>query len=141
MSVSIKITGLDELEKNLQQMGDEVAAKNMVSAVHNAAGIVEKEAKANLMVAGAIRTGTLFRAIRRKKVIYPQTGTIVIVVGVSKGVSGYDSKGNKVIPWRYAHFVEKSSNFLENAKNSTAEEVKKRIVASLQRKLKKFLKT
>jgi HK97 gp10 family phage protein len=140
MSINIKITGLAELESNLLQMGESVAAKNLVSSAYNAASIIEKEAKANLIVDGSIRTGTLYRSIKRKKVIYPSTGTVVIVVGVSKGVSGYDSKGKRVVPTKYAHLVEKANSFMERAKNSTKEQVRSKLIGSLQRKLDKFLK-
>src|SRR5574343_620860 len=136
MSLSIKIDGMADFERRLTSLGNEMAAKVILSTAYTSAKVVENEIKANLIADGSIDTGTLYRSIYRKKIIYGD-GVVVIVIGPRKGMIGYDKQGNRRIPSKYGHLVEKHTSFMSRAVQATGDEVRKKMAASLERKIKK----
>ena len=138
--ISIKVTGLAELENKLMAMSQEMAAKNIVSSAYSCNKKIEDAAKSNINSAGLVDTGLLLSSIKRKKIIYGNRGIVVIVTGVSKGVSGVDRKGRKRVPFRYANILEPRHHFVANAARDNKETVVGAFVKSLERKIKKFTK-
>lgn len=137
MQVDVKITGMDECMKRLQLLGQEFAAKNLISAAYNAMSPMEKRAENLLVSKGAIRTGLLKKSIARKKIIRPADSSVSILLGVNKSVKGTDAKGRKVWPVKYAHLVESRKPFLREAYDATAADTIKRYISVLERKLTK----
>jgi hypothetical protein len=138
VDVKIKVEGLSELEKQLNVMGQELAAKSIVSAAFNANKIVQDTAKQNLISAGAYDTGALYRSISRKRIIYDQTGTVVIVTGVNSKVKEVDANGNVRWPVKYAHLVEKQKPFMREAYEKTNSTVVDRFKTFLKNKIDTF---
>lgn len=136
----IRIEGLDELEKKLLKLGQETGARALVSSAYSANKKIQDSVKATLASDGSVDTGLLKKSIRRKKVIYADDDTVLIITGVSRNVRGTDADGSPRVPWRYAHIVQKFTKFMtrgmESAKMETISQFKK----SLERKIKKYTK-
>jgi hypothetical protein len=139
-SVQIKIEGLAELDKKLQGMQQEFAAKSIVSAAYSANKIVQDAAVSNIQNNGLVDTGLLAKSIARKKLIYEKDGTVVIITGVNKNVKGVDGKGKPRVPWRYANVLEPKYNFMKNAMESNAQNVTDKFVKVLASRIKKYTK-
>lgn len=139
-NIRIKIEGLADLERRLAAMGQEVAAKNLVSTAFAANKQVVDAIKARITANQSVETGLLRDSIKRKKIVYGNSGTVVIVTGVDKAVKGVDSKGKPRVPFRYAHIVEKRNPFMVPAFDSVKQAVIDEFVAKLTRKIKKFEK-
>jgi hypothetical protein len=139
-SVQIKVTGLQELETKLLQMGQELAAKNIVPAAYSENKKVVDAAKSNIVSGGLVDTGLLHNSITRKKIIYGKDGKVVIITGINKSVKGVDKKGRPRVPWRYANVLEPKFHFMEKAQESTKDAVVNGFVSNLEKRIKKFLK-
>jgi hypothetical protein len=138
--VKIDIKGLANLQLTLDKMQEDMAAKNIVASAYSANKLMEEAIKANISSDGLIDTGLLQKSIARKKVIYAQDATVVIITGINKNVRGVDSKGNARVPWRYANVLEPKYGFVKDAFDTVKQEVVDRFVKSLKAKVKKFEK-
>jgi len=138
--VEIKITGLEELDKKLQGMSQEFAAKSIVGAAYTANKEVVDAIRSNLQSDGLVDTGLLNKSITRKKLIYPKDSTVVIMTGVSKSVKGTDKRGRPRVPWRYANILEARYNFTKNAFEGVKQNVIDKFVKSLASRIKRFEK-
>ena len=139
-NVTVKIEGLDELQRKLKALGDEFAAKALVGAAFSANKVLQDAAKENIVSAGAYDTGLLYKSIRRKKIVYDQSGTIVIMTGVDKNVKGEDADGRTRIPSRYAHLVHEHKPFMQDAYDKTKQAVVDAFVNHLKQKIAKHVK-
>jgi len=140
MAVEIKITGLQELDKKLQAMGQDMAAKSIVGAAYTANKEVVNAIRSNITSNGLVDTGLLEKSITRKKIIYPKDSTVVIMTGVSKSVKGVDKKGKPRVPWRYANILEARYNFTKNAFEGVKQNVVDKFTRSLASRIKRFEK-
>jgi hypothetical protein len=138
---TVKITGMEDLEKKLLAIGQDFAAKSLVSAAMTANKPLEDNIRTMIAANDSIDTGTLYSSIARKRKVYDKSGTIVVITGVSTGVIGYDAKGNVRIPAKYAHLVEKHKSFMKTAYDVTKETVVEKFVESLRRKIDRYNKT
>lgn len=139
-SVEIKITGLAELETKLMQMGQDLAAKSIVSTAYAENKKVADAAKANIIANGLVDTGLLQNSITRKRIVYAKDGRVVIITGVNKKIRGVDRKGKSRVPWRYANVLEPRYDFMKAAQANTKDAVVNGFVANLERRIKKYLK-
>lgn len=139
-AVSIQIKGLQELDKKLQSISQEFAARSIVSAAYSANKIVVDAAIGNIQSNGLVDTGLLQSSIKRKKLIYEKDGTVVIITGVSKNVRGTDRNGRPRVPWRYANVLEPRYKFMEDAMQNNAQILTDKFVKTLESRLKKYLK-
>ncbi len=140
MAVEIKITGLQELDKKLQAMSQDMAAKSIVAAAYTANKEVVDAIKSNITSNGLVDTGLLEKSITRKKIIYPKDSTVVIMTGVSKGVKGVDKQGKPRVPWRYANILEARYNFTKNAFEGVKQNGVDKFTRSLASRIKRFEK-
>lgn len=138
--VEIKISGLEELDKKLQGMSQEFAAKSIVGAAYTANKEVVDAIRSNIISDGLVDTGLLGKSITRKKIIYPKDSTVVIMTGVSKSVKGVDKQGRARVPWRYASILENRYNFTKNAFEGIKQNVVDKFIKSLQSRIKRFEK-
>jgi hypothetical protein len=139
-AVSIQIKGLEELDKKLQSISQEFAARSIVSAAYSANKIVVDAAIGNIQSNGLVDTGLLQSSIKRKKLIYEKDGTVVIITGVSKNVRGTDRNGKPRVPWRYANVLEPRYKFMEDAMQNNAQILTDKFVKALESRLKKYTK-
>jgi hypothetical protein len=139
-AVSIQIKGLQELDKKLQSISQEFAARSIVSAAYSANKIVVDAAIGNIQSNGLVDTGLLQSSIKRKKLIYEKDGTVVIITGVSKNVRGTDRNGRPRVPWRYANVLEPRYKFMEDAMQNNAQILTDKFVKALESRLKKYTK-
>jgi|LakMenEpi03Aug12_release.lakeMendotaPanAssembly.Ray.scaffolds.fasta_scaffold329373_3 hypothetical protein len=139
-AVSIQIKGLEELDKKLQSISQEFAARSIVSAAYSANKIVVDAAIGNIQSNGLVDTGLLQSSIKRKKLIYEKDGTVVIITGVSKNVRGTDRNGRPRVPWRYANVLEPRYKFMEDAMQNNAQILTDKFVKALESRLKKYTK-
>lgn len=137
-NIELKITGLEELDKKLQSMKQEFAAKSIVSAAYSANKAVVDQAISNIQNDGLVDTGLLMKSITRKKIIYDKDGRVVIITGVNKNVRGTDKKGRSRVPWRYANVLEPKYNFMKKAMNMQKQEVIDKFVSALANRIKKY---
>lgn len=70
--MTVEITGLAELKKNLGRLHEDLAGKAAQSAVAGAAALVKKEAKRNARVQGLKDTGDLIENIVAKRLKTPR---------------------------------------------------------------------
>lgn len=138
VDVKIKVEGLSELEKQLSVMGQELAAKSIVAGAFNANKIVQDTAKSNIVSAGAYDTGALYRSIKRKRIVYDKSGTVVIITGVDSKVKETDADGKLRWPTKYAHLVERQKPFMSDAYEKTKIVVIERFKSFLQKRIDKF---
>lgn len=139
-AVSIQIKGLEELDKKLQSISQDFAARSIVSAAYSANKIVVDAAIGNIQSNGLVDTGLLQSSIKRKKLIYEKDGTVVIITGVSKNVRGTDRNGRPRVPWRYANVLEPRYKFMEDAMQNNAQILTDKFVKALESRLKKYTK-
>jgi hypothetical protein len=139
-NVSIQIKGLEELDKKLQSISQEYAARSIVSAAYSSNKIVVDAAISNIQSNGLVDTGLLQSSIKRKKLIYERDGTVVILTGVSKNVRGTDRNGKARVPWRYANVLEPRYKFMQDAMENNAQALTDKFVKTLESRLKKYLK-
>jgi len=139
-SVKIEIRGLAELQKKLDAMSEEFAAKSIVGSAYTSNKVMVDAIKNEISSQGLVDTGLLQSSITRKKLIYPKDGTAVIITGVNKRVKGVDKRGRPRVPWRYANVLEPKYHFVENAANAVKQTVIDKFVQSLKNKIKKFEK-
>lgn len=140
VSVKIDVKGLPELQAKLAALGNEFAAKSIISSAYTAMRPVVESAKANIVSDGLVDTGLLHNSISRKKVIYPKDGTVVVLVGVNKGVKGTDKRGNPRVPWRYAPILENKYGFMSKALEQNRDGVVQNFVAALERRIRRHTK-
>jgi hypothetical protein len=138
--VSINIRGLEELQKKLDKMGQEFAAKSIVASAYSANKKMEDSIKEAIQNDGLVDTGLLQSSITRKKIIYPKDGVVLIITGVNKRVRGVDRQGRPRVPWRYANVLEPKYNFTRDGAEAARQSVVDSFVSSLQRKIKKYEK-
>jgi len=136
--VTVKVEGLDELERKLLALGQEMGAKALVEGSYGAAKVIQDKMKENIVSAGAYDTGLLYKSISRKRVIYAKDGTVSIITGVSKATKGVDKDGKLRVPWRYAHLVEANKPFAKDAGESTRKTVVARFTEVLLKKIKRY---
>jgi hypothetical protein len=138
--VSINIRGLEELQKKLDKMSQEFAAKSIVASAYSANKKMEDSIKEAIQNDGLVDTGLLQSSITRKKIIYPKDGVVLIITGVNKRVRGVDRQGRPRVPWRYANVLEAKYNFTRDGAEAARQSVVDSFVSSLQRKIKKYEK-
>lgn len=140
-TTTVKVEGLAELEQKLLAMGQEMGAKAIVAGAYNTAGIIQTRMKSNILSAGLYDSGTLYKAVTRKRIIYDKDGTVVVITGISKNVRGVDDKGHPRVPWRYAPIIEKKyAPFAQDAYEATKDQVVGHFTSYLENKLKRFTK-
>lgn len=137
-SFTFKIDGLQELQDRLAQMGDEIAAKNIVSSAFNANKIMVEAVRDKIESNGSVDTGLLRDSISRKRLIYDKDGVVVILTGVNKATKGVDKYGKPRVPWRYAHIVEKEKPFMRPAFESVKQQVLDEFIVNMLKKVKRF---
>jgi len=139
-SITTKIDGLEDLERRLIGMGQVAAAKAIVGGAFNVNRLTVNAIQAQLESNGSIDTGLLKDSIKRKKIVYDKSGTVVIITGVSKSVKGVDSRGKPRVPWRYAHVVESKKPFMKQGFDSVKQQVIDEFIIYLLKKIKRFEK-
>lgn len=139
-SIQLKISGLEELDKKLQDMKQEFAAKSIVSAAYSANKVVVDQAVSNIETEGLVDTGLLKKSISRKKLIYDKDGRVVILTGVNKNTRGTDKNGKPRIPHKYANVLEPKYHFMKNALLQTKQQVVDNFVNALASRIKKYSK-
>lgn len=139
-AVKIDIKGLEELDRKLQGMKQEFAARSIVSAAYSANKVVQDQAISNIQSNGLVDTGLLQKSIARKKIIYDKDGVVVILTGVNKNTKGTDSKGRPRVPWRYANVLEPKYNFMKNAMETSKQQVVDKFTKALASRIKKYTK-
>lgn len=140
VKVSIKVDGLPQLQSQLIALGNEFAAKAVISTAYTAMKPVVDSAKSNIVESGLVDTGLLHNSISRKKVIFPKDGTVVVMVGVNKAVRGVDRYGKSRVPWRYSPILEEKYHFMARALEQNKDEVVNRFITGLDRKIRKHTK-
>lgn len=138
--VSIEIKGLADLNKKLDGMSQEFAARSIVASAYSSNNAMVDAIKGQIASKGLVDTGLLQSSIKRKKIIYDKDGRVVIITGVSKNVKGVDRKGKPRVPWRYANVLEPRYNFVKDGFDTAKQAVVDKFVDSLKRKIRKFEK-
>jgi hypothetical protein len=138
--IRIDIKGLDVLNKKLENMKQDFAAKSIVSSAYSANKVVQDKIKENISSNGLVDTGLLQKSITRKKIVYAKDGKVVIITGVNKKIRGTDKNGKPRVPWRYANVLEPKYKFTKDAGQSTKQQVVDSFVNKLARKIKKYEK-
>lgn len=138
--VNLQIKGLEELDKKLQAMGQDMAAKNIIGAAYTANKQVVDAIRQGIQENELVDTGLLSKSITRKKLIYPKNSTVVVMTGVSKSVKGVDKKGNPRVPWRYANILEAKYNFTKSAFDKVKQNVVNSFIKSMAARIKRFEK-
>ena len=138
--IRIDIQGLEELNKKLENMKQDFAAKSIVSSAYSANKVVQDKIKENIATSGLVDTGLLQKSITRKKIIYAKDGRVVVITGVNKKIRGTDKNGKPRVPWRYANVLEPRFKFTQDAGQSTKQEVIDSFVNKLAKKIKKYEK-
>lgn len=93
-----QVTGLNEIQSRLAEIGQTAASKVMRPAVTAGAKLVNKTAKRTV----ARNTKLLQKSIGQKVKTYRQSGVVVGIVGPRKDVRTADQN-----PVKYAHIVER----------------------------------
>jgi HK97 gp10 family phage protein len=108
--MSAEIEGLEDLIKNLHTLPERTARKVVRSAVNTALTPSLRAAREH----APEESGTLKLSLAKKVKTYTDNNVIVGIIGPDKGVSS-EFKGEKRVPWRYAHLVE--SGHIDEAGN------------------------
>jgi HK97 gp10 family phage protein len=139
MSYTVKISGLDEVEKNLENFTQKVARKDVRHALIAGANVLKESAQANAPVLGKAtpqRTpGELKESIDVFTHVDVSAGTVTCKVG-----PGYDKtgKGGEQSPGVYGKFVELGTSkagaepYLRPAFDTSGEAAVERTIAVLR---------
>ena len=79
-------------------------------------------------------------SIKRKRIVYPKDGIILVLTGVSKKVKGVDKKGKPRVPWRYANVLNPRYNITKQAFDQAKDDVANGFVKKIKNKLRKYEK-
>lgn len=117
--------------------------KKILRPAFNAGGReVVKDARGNLNSNRSVRTGALRRSLTTRIKIY-RNGTVVALVGPSRKYAT-THKGKPVVPWRYAHLVEKGTArgvrrrpFLRPALKSQTPAIRRQTAAKFRQVIKR----
>jgi HK97 gp10 family phage protein len=101
MAGGATLMGDKELEKLFQTLGERVERKITRQAVNVALTPCLKSARAKVKK----ESGLLEESLDKKIKTYPESMTVVGLVGPNTAVSG-EYEGELRVPWRYAHLVE-----------------------------------
>jgi HK97 gp10 family phage protein len=99
--MSMTLTGAVELEKALKSLGVRTQRKVVRQSVNAALNPCLKAARRK----APKESGLLEKSLAKKIKTYPEKMIVVGLCGPSTAVSG-EYKGEKRVPWRYAHLVE-----------------------------------
>lgn len=107
--ITIRLKGIKECVKALRHLKYNVARRVLRRALEAAATPILNAAKAGVYAKAHRRTGMLKKSLGKVTRMYKDN--IVVVLGPRKGfettiVSPYTGKPQRVIPSKYAHFVE-----------------------------------
>ena len=137
-NIDIKIQGIPELQWKLLAMQKDLAARAISSSVYTACKIFEDAIKSEISTIPLVDTFSLYKSITRKRVIYPQSNTIVIITGVSKNFIGPTIRGKPRIPYKYAPIWEHRLGFVEDVADTKSDSVKKKVISDLKDRIKKY---
>lgn len=106
MAVEFQVRGADDIMRVFDALPG-VIQKKILRPTFTAAGkAVVNKARANLRSNRSERTGTLIKSMGTVVKIN-RNGAVGAYVGPRRSITGKDSKGRNVAPWRYAHLVER----------------------------------
>lgn len=139
--IEVKVEGLAELNKALQQLPKELQKGPLRAAVNGAASVVQKQAKAN----APIDDGVLKKAIYRTRSKSASSAVQeTAIVGVRFG-RRYRRRGQDAWYWRFIEFGTKNQTarpFIRPAFESTKQAqlamMQKRLTAAIKRAAKKL---
>lgn len=108
--MSMKLIGAKEIEALLKQMPERIAKKVTVGALRAGAGVIARQARANVRANPSIDSGLLARNITSRARKRSKKGAAVVSVGIARKAAQVVRKGRtkatKASPSRYAHLVE-----------------------------------
>ena len=149
MSKRSKITGLDELKKNLKKVSDDIAYKGGRSALRSAANVIRKEAK---LRAEKLDDPTTPEKIADNLVVrwdrenFKKTGNPSFMVGVQGGAKGKakrKGKGGDTFYWRFLEFGTAkmaAKPFMRPAMDAKQQEAVDKFVEAYKHQLDKLMK-
>lgn len=138
MNVSVKINGLEELNRRLQSMKQEFAAKSLVSAAYAANKAMSDGIKNEIGSMGLVDTGLLMTSIGRRKRVYPRDGRIFVASGVKTSTKGVDRSGRPRVPRKYVHILEKRYGFTKSAYEKNREAVVDEFTKTLKNRIDRY---
>lgn len=150
MSKRSKITGLDELKKNLKKVSDDIAYKGGRSALRSAANVIRKEAKLRAerlddpATPERIADNIVVRWDGKK---FKKTGNPAFRVGVMGGAKNDDEKkkigkGGDTFYWRFLEFGTAkmaAKPFMRPAMDASQQEAVDKFVGAYKKQLDKVL--
>ena len=152
MSKRSKITGLDELKKNLKKVSDDIAYKGGRSALRSAANVIRKEAK---LRAEKLDDPTTPERIADNIVVrwdgkkFKRTGNPAFRVGVMGGAKSksddekkIQGKGGDTFYWRFLEFGTAkmaAKPFMRPAMDASQQEAVDKFVEAYKKQLSKVL--
>ena len=140
-NIDIKIQGIPELQAKLLAMQQDIAARAISTSVYTACKIFEDEIKTSILTIPLIDTYSLYKSIIRKRVIYENSNTVVVITGVSKDFVGPTVNGKPRIPKRYAPIWEHRLGFVAEVADKKTETVRKKVISDLKARINKYTKS
>lgn len=101
--VKTSLRGIEEMTRNLEQLGTRTALRGPSAAVRAAGSVIVKEMRRR----APRETGSLRKSLGQKVKTYKSDGTTVAIIG-ARSRTFQTSKGRRN-PANYAHLVEKGS--------------------------------
>ncbi len=132
MRRTVKIEGIENVERNLRKLGEVAMPKVIRPALHSAAKVVVDAMKGNVPV----ETETLKESLGKKVWANPSKSVLVAIIGPRRKRSRTVTVNGKTmlrIPTKYAHLVEKHSHFMKQAFDSTRDAVQRRLMERIGR--------
>ena len=106
MELDFQFFGAREMDQLFDALPGKMQASVIATAVRGGASIIRKNAKANLVAKGSIRTGLLHESINVRVKNYRADGIVFAAVGARRDVVGTTPEGKRIRPANYAHLVE-----------------------------------
>lgn len=150
MSKRSKITGLDELKKNLKKVSDDIINKGGRSALRSAANVIKKEAQINAAKFDDPTTPERIAdnvVVRWDRKNFRKTGNPSFKVGIMGGAKSggkqKQGKGGDTFYWRFLEFGTAkmaAKPFMRPAMDAKQQEAVDKFVEAYKKQLDKVLK-
>jgi hypothetical protein len=142
--VRVKITGQKELANKMKAASKAMAATAVIGAAYQANLATEEAIKSQIVSKGLVDTGALRDSIKRKRITYPTSATVVVVTGISSNAIRTTTVGGKSVVQpvpKYGGALDKRFKFIQAAYNASKLTVEQNFVKSLNRRLNTILKS
>ena len=99
-SVQIQMRGIEEMTKNLEQLGTRVALRGPAAAVRAGGAVIVKEMRRR----APVETGSLKKSLGQRVKTYRRSKTVTAIVGARS--KRYETTKGRRNPAYYAHLIE-----------------------------------